>query len=243
MNRPFTTFSRRRCCFSLITAIALVLSASPGIAQPKPVFLLHSGDRVVLVGDTLIEREQTYGYLEQRLTARFPEANVTFRNLGWSADTPAGESRASFDFDKPGRGFEMLKEEIAAVQPTVVIVGYGMASSFNGMAGLAEFKAQYNKLLDAIQDICTNKPVRFVLLSPIRHENLGLPLPDPTEHNIQLALYTSAIDEIARTKSHAFISLFTTCAIYRTRPPAPSPMTASILLGRLPSSPRGGGKD
>jgi putative heme-binding domain-containing protein len=208
MNRFSITISRYRRRFSLAMTVALAVSASSGWAQHKPVFLLRSGDRVVLVGDTLIEREQTYGYLEQRLTVRFPEANVTFRNLGWSADTPAGESRASFDFDKPGRGFELLKEEIAAVQPSVVIVGYGMASSFKGMDGLTDFKAQYNKLLDAIQDICTNKPVRFVLLSPIRHENLGAPLPDPAEHNIQLALYSSAIDEIATERKATFISLF-----------------------------------
>ena len=192
----------------LLLPLATAWFVPSAFAQPKPVFQLHSGDRVVLVGDTLIEREQTYGYLEQRLTVRFPEANVTFRNLGWSADTPAGESRASFDFDKPGKGFELLKEEIGAVQPTVVIVGYGMASSFKGMAGVAGFKADYNKLLDAIESICTNKPVRFVLLSPIRHENLGPPLPDPTEHNLQLALYTKAIDEIATERKATFISLF-----------------------------------
>ncbi len=193
---------------TLLLAFAFAIASFPVFAQPKPAFSLHSGDRVVLVGDTLIEREQTYGYLEQRLTVRFPDANITFRNLGWSADTPAGESRASFDFDKPGRGFELLKEEIAAVQPTVVIVGYGMASSFNGMAGISQFKADYNKLLDAIQTICANGPVRFVLLSPIRHENLGAPLPDPTEHNLQLALYTRAIDEIATERKATFISLY-----------------------------------
>src|SRR5579859_6472 len=165
----------RPVTFCLVLAVSFVAAGIPAFGQPKPAFVLHSGDRVVLVGDTLIEREQTYGYLEQRLTTRFPDANVTFRNLGWSADTPAGESRASFDFDKPGRGFELLKEEIAAVQPTVVIVGYGMASSFNGMAGIAQFKADYNKLLDTIQSISTSGPVRFVLLSPIRHENLGAP--------------------------------------------------------------------
>ena len=84
-------------------------------------FEFEDGDRVVFVGDTLVEREQLYGYIEQRLTVEFPDRNVTFRNLGWSADTPAGESRASFDFDKPGKGFQKLKDQMAAIQPTFPI--------------------------------------------------------------------------------------------------------------------------
>src|SRR5262249_41394051 len=151
-------------------------------------FNFRTGDRVVLIGDTLIEREQAYGYVEQRLAVQAPADRVIFRNLGWSADTPAGRSRTSFDYDKPGRGLELLKEEIAAIQPTVAIVGYGMASSFKGKAGLPKFKNDLNRLLDSIQEVCTNKPVRYVFLSPIRHENLGPPLPDAEMHNQQLLL-------------------------------------------------------
>ncbi len=188
---------------SLVWFDALSLSA-----QSPQSFDLQSGDRVAFVGDTLIEREQTYGYLEQMLTVRHPERDVLFRNLGWSADTPSGVSRASFDFDKPGRGIELLKEEIAAVQPTVVFVGYGMANSFQGEAGLAQFKTELSRLLEAIPAICTNQPVRIVLLSPIRHENLGAPLPDPEPHNRQLELYAKAIAQIAADRNIPFISLY-----------------------------------
>src|SRR5438093_12773569 len=79
-------------------------------------FEFEDGDRVVFVGDTLAEREQLYGYIEQRLTVEFPDRNVTFRNLGWSADTPAGECRASFDFDKPGTGIQKLRALLSAMQ-------------------------------------------------------------------------------------------------------------------------------
>jgi predicted O-linked N-acetylglucosamine transferase (SPINDLY family) len=47
----------------------------------------------LIADDTLIEREQYHGWVELMLTSRFPERNVTFRNLGWSGDTPVGESR------------------------------------------------------------------------------------------------------------------------------------------------------
>jgi putative heme-binding domain-containing protein len=177
-------------------------------AAPKSTLDLKDGDRVVLVGDTLIEREQSYGYVEERLTVRFPERNVIFRNLGWSADTPEGISRASFDFDKPGKGFEKLKEQIEVLQPTVVIVGYGMASSFDGEVGLPKFKADLNKLLDTIQSVCTNKSLRFIMLTPVRHEDLGAPLPNPTEHNKQLALYAKAVEEIATERKAYYVSLY-----------------------------------
>src|SRR5579884_124384 len=173
----------------VIAFLALFSFSAKAARQP---YELKSGDRVLLVGDALMERAQSYGYFEESLTVQFPDRNIQFRNIGWSGDTPEGISRASFDWDKPGKGFEQLTNQIAFVQPTVVIIGYGMANSFDGSAGVPKFKAGLNKLVDAIETICTNKPVRLIFLSPIRHENLGAPLPDPTEHNKQLALYTRA---------------------------------------------------
>src|SRR5262249_46381245 len=61
---------------------------------------------------------------------------------------------------------------------------------------------------DAIRTLSTNQPVRFVLLSPIRHEDLGSPLPNPKAHNRELALYDEALREIARERNCEFVSLF-----------------------------------
>ena len=105
--------------------------------QP-PRFELKDGDRIVLVGDTLIERDQRYGYLETLLSISNPDKNLVFRNLGWSGDTVGGVSRSGFD--PPEAGFEQLRQQILAVKPTVVVVGYGMADSFAGEAGLPAFE-------------------------------------------------------------------------------------------------------
>ncbi|HWF18381.1 MAG TPA: PVC-type heme-binding CxxCH protein, partial [Verrucomicrobiae bacterium] len=199
------------------------MTSFSALAARQP-YELKSGERVVLIGDTLIEREQSYGYLEERMTVRYPDRDVQIRNLGWSADTPEGISRASFDWDKPGKGFELLTNQIAAVQPTLVIIGYGMANSFQGEAGLPQFKTNLLKLVDAIQTICTNKP-RFVFLSPIRHENLGFPLPDPAEHNKQLALYTRTVLEAATERQGLFISLYNNLLGDGTESHPPRPFT------------------
>ena len=63
------------------------------------------------------------GILSNLRTTHWPERNVTFRNLGWSADTPVGVSRAGFD--SPDKGFDRTKEQIAAFKPTVVFLDMG----------------------------------------------------------------------------------------------------------------------
>ena len=64
----------------------------------------------------------------------------TWSSATWAgAETPsAGVSRSGFD--PPEAGFEQLRQQILAVKPTVVVVGYGMADSFAGEAGLPAFE-------------------------------------------------------------------------------------------------------
>ncbi len=193
--------------FSLITAHGSLITAAQ--AAPAP-FELKDGDRVVFLGDTFIEREQYYGWIELMLTTRFPDRNVTFRNLGWSADTPAGDSRFGLSLLQAGHepadeGWKQLVKQLEEVKPTVVFVGYGMASSFDGEAGLPKFKADYNRLLDTVEKISPG--VRFVLLGPNRHMKLGSPWSDPAQHNEQISLYSKAIKEVATARSTPFIDL------------------------------------
>jgi lysophospholipase L1-like esterase len=188
-----------------IVALAILLLAGvTAFAEDKPKFELVDGDRVVLIGGTMIERDQTYGYLETRLTRRYPDRNITFRNLGWSGDTVEGVSRAGFGTGADG--FKHLVDHVLALKPTVIIVGYGANESFEGKAGLPKFLANLDKLLKAIEPT----KARLVFLSPTRQENLGPPLPDPTAHNADLALYRDAIKAEAEKRGSAFVDLFGT---------------------------------
>ena len=102
-----------RIILFLVTLCPLLVFA----AAPAKPFELRDGDRVVFLGDTLMEREKDYGYIELMMTLRFPDRNVTFRNLGWSADTPVGISRVSFDWPKgEGEMFRVLMEQVRQVQ-------------------------------------------------------------------------------------------------------------------------------
>ena len=174
-----------------------LLSPTAVVAAPLE---LRDGDRVVLVGDTLIEREQAFGYLEVALTTRFPDRNVTFRNIGWSADSPAGDSRFGLSLlqaglEPPNEGWRQLHKQLDALKPTVLIVGYGMADSFVGEAGLPKFVETMNRLLDAAQQSAGNEKLRVLILGPIAHLKLPPPLPDPAKHNAALAKYDTPPSE------------------------------------------------
>jgi putative heme-binding domain-containing protein len=172
-------------------------------------FELKDGDRVAFVGDTLIEREGTVGLLEHRLTTAFPNRTILFRNLGWSADLPSGRSRASFDWHRgEEHWFTNLLGQIAAVKPTVVFLGYGMAASFDGPSGVDAFSKNMRRLVQSIQKQAQPMQVRFAIASPIRHEDLGSPLPDPNPHNQSLTLYRDALRSLANELGATFVDWF-----------------------------------
>jgi hypothetical protein len=171
---------------------------------PAGEFQFKDGDRVALVGSTLIEREQKYGYWELAITTRHHDKNIIFRNLGWSGDTVWGESRVGFDLDNPQKGFERLRDAVLAVKPTVIIVGYGTNESFAGEAGLPRFKEGMNKLLDAVAPT----KARIILLAPLPPLKTPSRFPEFNERTKKVAMYRDAIAEIAKTKSHYFLDLF-----------------------------------
>lgn len=137
----------------------LTLCLAALLTFPQGDLELKDGDRVVMVGGALIEREQQYGYLEVLFHAMFPDRKFTVRNLGWSGDTVWGEARACFG--TPAEGYKTLIEQVKAAKPTVLILGYGTSEAFAGKAGVPRFVEQYRKLLkDCVPEGC-----RLIFLS------------------------------------------------------------------------------
>ena len=182
------------------TYAILLVTLVPLSVQAADAFALREGDRVVLIGSTLIEREQRYGYWETALTERYP--GVTFRNLGWSGDTVFGTAQARFG--PVAEGYDHRQEHVAIVKPTIILIGYGTNESFEGEAGLTKFLDGLNVLLDSLAP----HKARLVLLSPLRHEDLGRPLPDPTAQNKNIRLYADALRQVAQKRGLAFVDLY-----------------------------------
>lgn len=174
--------------------ILMSLLACGGIKSVDP----EKKERIVLVGDTLIEREQRYGYLETALRSGLGPRKLRIRNLGWGGDTPGGVARTYFD--PPSKGPAELAAQIAAARPTMLVVGYGMSDSLEDVPA-ATFVEQLNRMLTA------NAPVPTILLTPIRHEDLGPPWPDPTAHQRLLMQYAAALERFAFDRKSRFIDL------------------------------------
>jgi lysophospholipase L1-like esterase len=186
----------------LKTTLSLLLLALAALPTRAADFKLIDGDRVVLLGNTLIEREQRYGYWESALTSRWPDRNITFRNLGWSGDTVWGESRAGFD--TPVQGYQRLLDHTLALKPTVILIAYGTNESFAREPGLPRFQKQLEQLLN---DLAPSK-ARIVLLAPPLVEASRWLGGKPDDRNRNLRLYADAIKQTAEKRHAAFVPDF-----------------------------------
>lgn len=165
-------------------------------------FELRDGDRVVFLGDSLIEQSQYFGWIELMLTRSHPDRQITFRNLGWNADTPGGASRFGLSLKQAGHepadeGWIQLQKQLELTQPNVLMIGYGMASALEQQTP-ANFRMELQRLLDRTRQISPN--VRFVFLMPIAALN------DPSLEQ-RLTDYREIIGTIAKENQCSAINL------------------------------------
>ncbi|AKP53400.1 GDSL-type esterase/lipase family protein [Cyclobacterium amurskyense] len=182
-----------------ILLFQLILFISTAYSQQN--FAPENGDRLVLLGNALIENEQQFGFLEYRLTNYWPEKHLTFRNIGWSGDTVFGEAR-SYYTNPPGP-YDLLISQIKAAEPDWLIIGYGNVEAQQGAEGLDLFKNGMNQLLDSVEAI----GAKAILLSTIPQVSAG------TEdllklRNNEYRSYNQAIKEIAQSRKLTFIDVF-----------------------------------
>ncbi len=176
------------------------------IIIPASAVTFEDNDTIVLLGNTMIERAQKYGHLETAISLSAGKKKLKFRNLGWSGDTVFGHARSYFG--PPKEGFDRLKSDLTELKPNLVIVCYGAVAAYDGEKGLPEFIAGYETLLSMIKSSAS--PREIVIVSPPPAESLGSPMPDMSEHNKRLALYSEALGKLARKHKLQFADFFTT---------------------------------
>ena len=158
----------------------LLLIFLTGVLSAAPSLEFRDGENVVLLGDGFIEREQYAGWIELAATTQFPDRNVTFRNLGWSAYLPDGKSRNGLSLLQAGRepadeGWNQLLKQLSETKPDVIILGYGTAASLPGGSPPDEFRASLTRLLDEAPK-ATGKQTRFLILGIPPSANNGRPV-------------------------------------------------------------------
>jgi glucose/arabinose dehydrogenase len=196
-------------------------------------FTLNKGDHICIIGNTLADRMQHDGWLETLLQARFPRHELVIRNLGYSADELMVRLR-SMDFGKPDEWLSGISAHPNArkhdssvfdkanldgtnrfalidTRADVIFAFFGYNESFAGEAGLPKFKQDLDGVLKHMlsQKYNGKSAPRIVLFSPNAQEYLkSADLPDGTENNARLKLYSSAMAEVAKANNVTFVDLF-----------------------------------
>src|SRR5687767_12037498 len=106
-----------------IASLGLTLGLAAGAQTVK----LEKGDHVSLIGNTLADRMQHFGWLETLAYSRFPDQELVFRNLGFSGDEIIDRHRSE-NFGSPD---EWLKR----TQADVIFAFFGFNESFKGEKG------------------------------------------------------------------------------------------------------------
>src|SRR5881394_2926365 len=102
-------------------------------------FLIHDGDRVVFLGDSITEQRLYTTYIEAYALSRHPEWKLWFRNVGWGGDTSWLRQRAHPDETKlfaaeSAAQQKMIEEAVAnglgrdvlPLKPTFITIKFGM---------------------------------------------------------------------------------------------------------------------
>ena len=208
----------------LALVLLLVATLNSNLAAAADLHLgLQPHDHVVIVGNTLAERMQYFGNFETLLHARFPQHELYVRDLGWSADELTIRLRS--------QGFHDHGSNLADHAPDVLVAMFGFNESFAGPAGLPKFEKDlaafirnpwsldrytspgggWDRGAAGNEAQAAAKLIRrIVLVSPLAHENLKHPsLPDGSDNNRNLALYTESMRKVAATEGALFVDLFT----------------------------------
>ena len=181
-----------------VLAVSLIVAPVANAQQLE----LNKGDHICIVGGTLAERMQHYGWLETLIQARFPEHNLVIRNLGYSGDEIDGwqnpnHRMRSMSFGshdewlsgnapcpQPGKlssrdkeGGKKVREnrfELTNTQADVIFAFYGYNESWAGEAGLPKFQENVAAFIKhtLAQKYNGKSAPKLVLFSPIAHEFL-----------------------------------------------------------------------
>lgn len=198
-----------------------ILAVCAAAAHAAP--LLKSGDRMVFLGDSITEQKIHTRYVMDFFTLRYPNADVSFRNAGWSGDRAPG-------------GLKRLDRDVLSLKPTVVSICFGMN---DGNYKAFEQKAydEYMTGMTGLVDELTKAKVKIVLLTP------GCIDPDKSTkagmevYNDTLTRYAKGVLELAGTNKLPSFDLDSLMLDVQKQAKAADPQFTMIPDSILPSNP------
>ncbi|MBG31296.1 MAG: dehydrogenase [Opitutae bacterium] len=190
---------------------------------------LEKGDRITLVGAGMGSRMIHYGHFETELHLRFPDKDLTIRNLCDEGNTPGfrphpgREQNGQYAF--PGakelintklqattgpRGhFETPDQWLSRLKTDVVLAFFGFNSSFDGPRELGRFKKELDAFLKhtAAQKYNGKSVPRIALISPTAIQPTR-GVTNGSLQNANLILYVEGMREVAKKNSVPFVDAY-----------------------------------
>lgn len=190
---------------------------------------LEKGNVVTLVGSGMGSRMVHYGHFETEIFLRFPNANLTIRNICDEGNTPgfrphpSREQQGQYAFPganelihkdlkaetKPEGHFPTPDQWLSSLKTDVVICFFGFNSSFDGPRELNRFKKELSGFLSHTKSMSYGQGnPKVVLISPTAIQSTP-GVTSGKSQNRNLKLYTDAMGEVAKVNGVLFIDTYT----------------------------------
>lgn len=197
--------------------------------KKKQIIELEPNSTIALVGNNLGSRMMHYPDFETELYLRFPEKELIIRNLCDPADTPGFRPRSGTndpwafpgaqdfqnEFATPSGSegfFEKPDEWLTRLKADVIVGFFGFNESFQGEAGLNNYKAELDAWIkhSLRQKYNGDTVPQLAVVSPIAMEDLSdkIDIPDGKAQNELIKLYTAAMAEVAEQNEVLFVNAF-----------------------------------
>ncbi|WP_247236543.1 PVC-type heme-binding CxxCH protein [Telluribacter sp. SYSU D00476] len=212
----------------LTVGLALVAFSAFQFTQSNAL-KISNGSRIVLIGNNLASRMINYDHFETELQVRYPDNKLVVRNMADGGDTPGfrphsarfspwafpGAERFQTEYanNSGSEGhFESPDQWLSRLKADVIIAFFGYSESFQGKAGLDNYKAELEAFIKHTQNQKYNGTAapQLALVSPIAFEDLSAryDLPNGKKENENLLLYTRAMKEVADRNGILFVDAF-----------------------------------
>ncbi len=210
----------------LFTLLIFLLNACKEKSNTLPI---HKGERIVLLGNNLGSRMMNFGYFETEMQLRYPDSLLYIRNMCDGGNTPGFRPHSSRNDPWAFPGAEKFQTELAQnsgsighfdseddwlkrLKPDVILAFFGYNESFEGREGLENYKEELRAFIRHTKGQKYNdlSAPKLAIVSPIAFEDLSatMDLPDGRKENKNLALYTKAMEEVAKQEKVLFVNAF-----------------------------------
>jgi glucose/arabinose dehydrogenase/mono/diheme cytochrome c family protein len=224
----------------IFISVGVVLVALFAFTDTTPSKLtIKKGAHIILVGNNLGSRMMNYGYFETELQLRYPESLLYVRNMCDGGNTPGFRPHSGRPTPWAFPGAEKFQTELANDPHTegfleypdawisnhkadIIIAMFGFDESFQGAAGLENYKAELDAFIKHTlkQKYNGKSTPQLAIVSPIAFEDLSskLDLPNGKIENQNLQLYKDAMKQVARKNGVHFIDAFTPSKAWMDNP-------------------------